>query len=177
MHIDKLYFTLPEILERWNISESDLIYLAENDSLRLSVRVFGAPMEFGEFEETAEGEPVPIPCERVHHSGLLDLHARDVYQLFRCGEIQLSHFRVPRAEYATLQSEAAPVLVLIGDLLLRREERDRFEIETGFVTAVDQEEERILIASADYQEVRCNGHRFKLGLIQAEVVRALLNLD
>jgi len=44
MHIDKSYFTLPEILERWQITEADLIYLAENDKLRLSVRVFGAPM-------------------------------------------------------------------------------------------------------------------------------------
>ena len=35
MHIDKLYFTLPEILERWQITEADLIYLAENDKLRL----------------------------------------------------------------------------------------------------------------------------------------------
>ena len=45
MHIDKSYFTLPEILERWQITEADLIYLAENDKLRLSVRVFGVPIE------------------------------------------------------------------------------------------------------------------------------------
>src|SRR5690606_17418503 len=116
-------------------------------------------MEFGDVEEAADGQPVRIPWERVHHSGLLDLHACDVYQLFRCGEIKIGHFRAPQAGYAALQDEAAPVLVLIGDLLLRREERDRFEIATGFATAVDQEEERILIASADYQEVRCSGHR------------------
>ena len=45
MYIDKSYFTLPEILERWQITEADLIYLAENDKLRLSVRVFGVPIE------------------------------------------------------------------------------------------------------------------------------------
>ena len=39
MEIEKAYFTLPEILDRWSISEADLIYLAENDKLRLSVRV------------------------------------------------------------------------------------------------------------------------------------------
>ena len=55
MHIEKLYFTLPEILKRWSITEDDLIYLAENDRLRLSVRVFGVPIEFGDFEETPEG--------------------------------------------------------------------------------------------------------------------------
>src|SRR5690606_14312956 len=85
-----------------------------NDKLRLSVRVFGVPMEFGDVEETANGQPMRIPWERVHHSGLLDLHARDVYQLFRCGEIKLSQFRVPRADYAAVREEAAPVLVLSG---------------------------------------------------------------
>ncbi|ARJ70361.1 hypothetical protein [Paracoccus contaminans] len=173
MHIDKLYFTLPEILERWSISDSDLIYLAENDRLRLSVRVYRVHIEFGAFEETVDGEPVRIPREQARYSGLLDLHAHDVHQLFRCGEVHLSHFRTPKADHATLRGEVAPVLVLIGDLLLRREERDRFEIQTGFSAAVEQEEERVLIASADYQEVHCNGHRFKLGPIQAEVVRAL----
>ena len=34
-------------------------------------------------------------------------------------------------------------------------------------------EESTFIASADYQEVRCNGYRFRLGPIQAQVVRAL----
>ena len=61
MHIDKSYFTLPEILERWQITEADLIYLAENDKLRLSVRVFGVPMEFGDYEEGADGEPGRVP--------------------------------------------------------------------------------------------------------------------
>ncbi len=94
MHIDKSYFTLPEILERWQITEADLIYLAENDKLRLSVRVFGVPMEFGDIEEDERGEPYKVPWEQSYHSGLLDLHARDVFQLFRCGEVH--RMRRPR---------------------------------------------------------------------------------
>ncbi|WP_412509039.1 hypothetical protein [Roseovarius sp. SYSU LYC5161] len=85
MHIEKSYFTLLEILERWQITEADLIYLAENDQLRLSVRVFGVPMEFGDIEETPEGEAFRVPWEQSRFSGLLDLHACDVFQLFRCG--------------------------------------------------------------------------------------------
>ena len=56
MHIEKLYFTLPEVIARWRISDTDLVYLAENDKLRLSVRVFHAPVEFGDIEEGADGE-------------------------------------------------------------------------------------------------------------------------
>ncbi|WP_123193381.1 hypothetical protein [Pannonibacter phragmitetus] len=173
MHIDKSYFTLPEILERWQITEADLIYLAENDKLRLSVRVFGVPIEFGDYEEAADGESYRVPWEQSHYSGLLDLHARDVFQLFRCGEVHLDSFRTPKADYATTWGDAQPVLVMIGDLLLRRDERDRFEIETGFSPGGQPIEEATFIHSADYFEVRCNGCRFKLGPIQAEVVRAL----
>lgn len=173
MHIDKLYFTLPEILDRWQITEADLIYLAENDKLRLSVRVFGAPIEFGDYEETADGDRHRVPWEQSHYSGLLDLHARDVFQLFRCGEVHLETFRTPKADYATIWGDAPPVLIMIGDLLLRRNERDRFEVETGFAPGGPRMEEATFIHSADYFEVRCNGCRFKLGPIQAEVVRAL----
>ncbi|MEM6676283.1 MAG: hypothetical protein AAF675_00265 [Pseudomonadota bacterium] len=173
MHIDKLYFTLPEVLERWRISETDLVYLAENDKLRLSVRVFGEPVEFGDYEEGQDGERFRVPWEQKPFSGLLDLYASDVFQLFRCGELHVSEFRTPRADYASLYGEAKPVFVMIGDLLLRREERDRFELQSGFSSGGSAMEESTFIASADYQEVRCNGYRFRLGPIQAQVVRAL----
>ncbi len=173
MRIEKMYFTLSEILRRWSISEDDLVYLAENDKLRLSVRVFGVPVEFGDYEEVAAGERQRLPWEQSRFSGLLDLHASDVFQLFRCGEVHLREFRAPRADYAALYGGAEPVLILIGDLLLRRDERDRFEVETGFSAGGPGAEAQTFIASADYQEIRCNGHRFKLGPIQAEVVRAL----
>lgn len=73
MEIEKAYFTLPEILDRWSISEADLIYLAENDKLRLSVRVFGVPFELGDYEETHEGGHFRVPTEQSYYSGLLEL--------------------------------------------------------------------------------------------------------
>jgi hypothetical protein len=173
MEIQKSYFTLPEILDRWSISEADLIYLAENDELRLSVRVFGVPLELGDYEETADGEPFRVPWQQSRYSGVLDLHAHDVFQLFRCGEFRVSEFRTPRADYATLWGDAEPVLAMIGDLLLRREERDRFEGETGFSGAEASAMTSAFSATADYNEVRCNDLQFRLGPIQAQVVRAL----
>ncbi|PQO24005.1 hypothetical protein C2I36_05260 [Rhodobacteraceae bacterium WD3A24] len=137
------------------------------------MRVFGVPIEFGDVEETPEGELFQVPWEQTRYSGLLDLHACHVFQMFRCGEIHLHAFRTPRADYATTFGDAEPVLVLIGDLLLTRQERDRFEIATGFTAGGAQAEAPTFIHSADYQEVRCNGDRYKLGPIQAEVVRAL----
>ncbi|WP_299473135.1 hypothetical protein [uncultured Paracoccus sp.] len=173
MEIEKAYFTLPEVLERWSISEADLVYLAENDKLRLSVRVFGVPLELGDYEEPREGQHFRIPSERSWFNGLLDLHARDVFELFRCSEIHISDFRMPGAEYATLYDENRSVLVMIGDLLLRREERDRFEAETGFSGVKAGAQRTAFSASPDYQDVTCGEHQFRLGPIQAQVVRVL----
>lgn len=173
MEIEKAYFTLPEILDRWSISEADLIYLAENDKLRLSVRVFGVPLELGDYEETHEGEHFRVPTERSYYSGLLELHARDVFQIFRTAELTVNDFRTPRSDYASIWGDREGVPLTIEDLLLRREERDRFEAETGFSGAETGPQLPIFSASSDYQEVRCGGHQFRLGPIQAQVVRAL----
>ena len=171
MEIEKAYFTLPEILDRWSISEADLVYLAENDKLRLSVRVFGVPLEFGDYEEAAGGDHFRVPFERIHYNGLLELHARDVFQLFRTAELTIADFRTPRAGYATIWGDRDGVLLTIGDLLLRREERDRFEAETQFSGATVAPPH--FSASADYQQIRCGARQFRLGPIQAQVVRAL----
>ncbi|MCO6361590.1 hypothetical protein [Paracoccus sp. 08] len=59
------------------------------------------------------------------------------------------------------------------DLVLRREERDRLEAEIGFGAAAGVGRNGGFHASADYQIVRCNGREFRLGPIQAQVVRIL----
>lgn len=172
MEIEKAYFALSEILERWSIAEDDLIYLAENDEVRLSIRVFGLPLEFGDFDEGADRRPFRIPTDRLSFSGVVDLHARDVFQLFRCGEAHIGEFRSVQSDYASLWGSVDPLYVVIGDLLMRRDERDRYEIMKGFSTG-GRLEEPTFIVSRDYSEVRCNGRRFQLGPIQAAVVRSL----
>ncbi len=135
MDIEKAYFSLPEILERWSIPEDDLVYLAENDQLRLSIRVFDLPLEIGGYEEDSDGARFRVPEDQRYFSGLLDLHACDVFHLFRSGEVRLSEFRSGPSGYACLQDDYAPLYVVIGDLLLRRRERDLFEIKSGFTLA------------------------------------------
>lgn len=170
MEIQKAYFTIQEILARWGIPETDLIYLAENDRLRLSVRVFNLPMEFGDIEEVPEGA-FRMPYERSRYSGLLDLAAAEAFRLFRCGETEVTYFRAAQGSYAEVQDDAGGLFVAIGDLLLRREERDRFEAEMARTNAGPIS--GMFSVSNGYQEVRCDGIAFRLGAIQAEVVRIL----
>lgn len=173
MEIEKAYFTLPEVLARWAMPEVDLVYLAENDELRLSVRILNLPIEFGDFEETDDGRCYSIPCERSSFNGLLDLHVQDVFQLFRLGEVRIMRFRTTKADYACFFGSRETLTIRKPDLVLRREERDRFEAATGFGGASGMKPTGAFHASADYQSVRCNGRDFRLGPIQAQVVRIL----
>lgn len=173
MEIEKAYFSLEEILERWTMREVDLRYLAENDQLRLSIRCFNLPIEFGDYEDADDGRHFSIPWEQGYYSGVLDLCVRDVFQLFRHGEVQAGYFRTTRAAYACLWGSREHLTIRKPDLVLRRDERDRFEAETGFSGAAAGPRPQGFQASPDYQEVRCNGCRFQLGQIQAQVVRLL----
>ena len=173
MEIEKAYFTLQEVLDRWSMPEADLVYLAENDQLRLSIRILNLPIEFGDFEETDDGRCHSIPCERSWFNGLLDLHVQDVFQLFRIGEVSVTCFRTTKADYACFWGSRETLTIRKPDLVLSREERDSFEAKSGFLGASALKPANAFYASADYHHVRCNGHEFQLGPIQAQVVRIL----
>lgn len=173
MRIEKDYYSLPEILARWGVVEDDLIYLAENNQVRLSIRIFDQFLEFGDYEADIDGARFHVPTEERVFSGLLDLHACDVFHLFRCGEVHLSEFRFDRCGYAAFPDSYAPIYVVIGDLLMRRDERDRYEIKSGFHAGKGKSPERAFIFGSGYREIRSRGFRFQLGAIQADVVRVL----
>ncbi len=173
MRIEKQYYSLPEILQRWSISEDDLIYLAENNQVRLSIRVFDELLEFGDYDADSDGARFRVPSEERLFTGLLDLHACDVFHLFRCGEVYLTEFRYDRCGYAALLADHPPHYAVIGDLLMRRQERDRYEIKSGFHSGDRKGPEQGFIFTVGYREVRSRGLCFQLGAIQAEVVRVL----
>ncbi len=173
MEIEKAYFTLAEVLDRWSLPEADVAYLAENDQLRLSIRILNLPIEFGDFEETDDGRCYSIPSERSSFNGLLDLHVQDVFQLFRIGEVSVTRFRTTKADYACFFGSRETLTIRKPDLVLSREERDRFEAKCGFRGATGVKQAKAFHASTDYHHIRCNGHEFQLGPIQAQVVRIL----
>ena len=168
--IEKAYFTLEELEERWQLPHRDLVYLAENGLLRLSVRLFGVQMEFGVYEESADGEWFPVPQERSQLTGFQDLLERDVFRLFRQDQVDVARFHAPEQEYRDLIEPTQTVAIGREDLLVRREERDRVEakhelVRKGSAPSLNQ--------SNDYRQVRTAGLMFNLGPVQARVVKRL----
>ena len=173
MRIDKSYFTLAEVLERWRMPRVDLTYLAENAKLCISVRAFGVPIEFGDFEETPEGERFRVPNRIARFNGLLDLLPCDAFRMFRDHEVMVSEFKAPGSDYARVAGESNPVHLRVTDLVMRREERDRFEQVTGFQANIGSETAGSLSASQDYRRVSVGDRVYFFGAIQAKVIRAL----
>lgn len=61
--IEKDYYALDEVEERWGVPRRDLVYLAENGLLKVSVRLYSIHVELGSYEHTEDGEWFSIPEE------------------------------------------------------------------------------------------------------------------
>ena len=170
--IEKEYVTLGELEERWSLLRRDLAYLAENALLRLSVRVVDVVIERlypGQSEVGLSAGDLP----RSLHSGLVDLFDRDIPKLFRKGAPKIREFR-DDAGFARLVKPTPALRIELGSIVVRSEERDRFEAERR-VRGADpmHSTEPTIIFAPDGRSVRIGGDVVHLGPAQAEVIRLL----
>jgi hypothetical protein len=169
--VQKEYFTVDELIELWDMSQRDFMYLAENGHVRLSIRLFGVAIERGDIETEEGGRWFTIPCERGRHSGLFDLAECDVHTLFKTGEARVSHFHTGEGRYCQITEPSEPVCVHPEDLLVRDAERAR--VEKWLRWGVAAQKPRGLTQTNGYQQVTYNGLEFQFGPIQAAVVQIL----
>jgi hypothetical protein len=170
--VQKDYFTVDELIERWEMSRRDFEYLAENGHVRLSVRVFGVAIERGDIHVEEGGRWFTVPCERARRSGLFELTERDVHTLFKTGEVLVDRFDVGEGRYCEITEPSQPVRVQLKDLLVREEERRRAE-EWMRAAGPKPEMPRELRQTNDYQHVSYNGLEFHFGPLQAAIVSIL----
>ena len=168
---EKAYYALAEIQTRFGLSRHDLAYLIESGLLKASVRLWDVLIEEGSFERDADGRSFRLPTDQRRFSGLLDLRAKDAYRLFRDQLAVIDVFDADEGEYVLLLRPEDGVEVRLDDLVVRREERDRFEREQR--PAPPRLNGHAFKVLGDYKEVIIGGRSFHLGPCQAEVVRML----
>jgi len=173
VRIDKLYFTLKEVAERWQVKMDDLAYVAENGDLRVSVRLYNVHLEEGIYElDTRNGHPYRIPFDQSRFSGLQDLTSCDAHRAFRYGEAQVTHFHAPGDAYVEIIEPSDSVIVQLPQLLIRREERDRVEAEHD--RAGNSVADGIAFQhDEDFRNLRLGQLRVTLGRLQGAVVKHL----
>jgi hypothetical protein len=164
--IRKSYYALRELTEAWELPQADVRYLAETGLLTVSVLMVGALVELGCYEPTADGNAVSGPFDRCHHDGLLDLHKRDVARLFREGEIAPRHFRIGDG-YARLLCDDDVLAIRASDLLVRDEERRRFQRETLPQLSSNT------VDYGDFTDFVVRGRRYRFTATQARVLSFL----
>ena len=170
--IEKEYFTLAEVIESLGMPWTDVIYLAENGHLRLSVLVFQLPVDCGFCEQISDDDWDHFPCEDPSHlTGLVDLGDRDAHMILKNGSAAVEHFKAKPKEYCSIAERARPQTFKKEDLLLRRSERLR--LESLIKTKRPPSDDEPFAHTPDYREVRLNGHAISLGAIQAAVVKQL----
>ena len=168
---ERAYYGLDEIQARLKLTHRELLYLVENGLLKASVRVWDVLIEAGEYDRAADGQTFRLPTDQRRFSGLLDLRAKDAYRLFRDQVAVIDAFDAAEGEYLVVLRPEDGIEVRLADLVVRREERDRFEREQR--PAPPKLNGHAFKVLGDYKEVIVAGRSFHLGACQAEVVRLL----
>ena len=170
--IEKEYFTLAEVVDALGMPWTDIIYLAENGHLRLSVLVFQLPVDCGYIVQNAGGAWDYYPDEdQSHLSGLMDLLDRDAHLILKNGSAAIESFNAKPNECCSIAERARPQTFKKEDLLLRRSERA--QLESLIKVKPTAKSEEVFTHSHGYLEVAIDGRRISLGLLQAEVIRQL----
>lgn len=170
----KSYFHLTEIAERWSVSLDDLSCYALDGLLEISSMAIGLKVEVGTFEELDGGwSRVPVFQEVLY--GPQPIVAADLWPVLRNGSGAVTRLkpRTPNGFVEIIGGEA--VRLVLRDLLVTRMERDRFEHEHGLdiPEQMPERERNAFVHNRDYTEVVLSGQVFRLGLLQASVVRQL----
>ena len=169
----KRWFRMVDVAERWSIKPTDVEDYALDEMLQLSVFVVDLPAEYGSWEGSRVGEgaslqdlPILNGPQSLLRSSLLDV--------FRGGQAEVRAFRTERPNtYLHLRSDVPSMVVRRDDLIVTREERDRFEREHGAVSAPDGLPVAGFAHNEDFSKVQIAGEWHSFGPKQAAVLRLL----
>ena len=168
---EKRWFRIADVARRWEIPPSDVEDYALDELLQLSVFVIDLPAEAGICERDDHGhhhilEDMPIL------NGPQPVCRASLLAIFRDGLAEVSSFRTERpGGYLRVAPHIPPVLVRRDDLIVTREERDRFERAHGGRDATEAATDAW--HSDDFTSVRVDNEWHSFGPKQAAVLRLL----
>jgi hypothetical protein len=157
----KRWFRIAEIAERWALPVSDIEDYALDEMLALSVFVVDLPTRVGRW---VTGSEVPIL------NGPQPLLRSTLVEVFRDGRCEVRAFHSgPANACLHIHCGAPAMIVRRDDLIVTREERDRFEAEHGAGEPAMSD----IWHSDDFTRVRLAKEWHSFGPKQAAVLRLL----
>ena len=148
----KRWYRIADVARRWNMPMSDIEDYALDEMLQLSVFVVDVPVEATAGNSAATNVRSPQGMPFVN--GPQPLQRTSLLEIFRDGQAEVRAFRTERPnKYLYVWSGTPAVVVRRDDLILTREERDRFEREHAVATGA-AERERCLAQRRFYPGAR-----------------------
>lgn len=169
----KRWFRIAEVAKRWSLATSDLEDYALDEMLQLSVFVVDLPAEMGSWEGNRPGEG-PLLQDLPILNGPQPLLRSNLLAIFRDEQAEVRAFRSQQPNtYMHIRSDVTAIVVRRDDLIVTREERDRFEREHGASAPIDALPDAEFAHNEDFTKVRVAGQWHSFGPKQAAVLRLL----
>ena len=161
----KRWFRIPEVAQRWSIPPSDIEDYALDEMLQLAVFVVELPAEAGSWRNGNERD-FPLLDSKPILNGPQPLLRSSLLEIFRDGQADIRAFRtdLPNS-YLHVAPRSQPMLVRRDELIITREERDRFELEFEFKLAPTGSWH-----NEDFTRIRIDAEWETLGAKQAQPV-------
>ncbi|NDF11602.1 MAG: hypothetical protein EB060_02140 [Proteobacteria bacterium] len=175
----KKYDRLSSLGKRWTLSQEDIYYAVENGMLRVCVYM---PLRF--VERCAVREHKIVFESHEQKQGFIAVRPEDFFTLCSTGRAKLRIFNSITVEGHILRLALEPpqpdIVVRIHDLVVLREDREKFEAQYEIIPLSDVDCDRgcdcpnaDFSYTGDYRHVTINGEEFQLGAVQAMIVQQL----
>lgn len=176
------FYGVLELADQWSATLPQMLGFAMDGELQLSVMTLGVPVQILRFEEGPESLEPHLVAETVL-DGPQPVMAGDLWPVVRHGSTRISRFMPPQAnQQIRLAPGVQPQLVTREDVVVRRADRERFEVANDLPSdarrgpaeqMTAQQPMPLFIQRNNYADVVINGQPFHLGPIQAQIVRQL----
>jgi hypothetical protein len=171
----KNYFFVPEVADRWGASTEDIGYFAFDGKIRLCAMVINLHVRIGYYEESEQDGSFFVPTDYTVLNGPQVILPEDIWPLLKDRISTITRFWKPDGGGVIEVDEGvAPLRLSLHQLLITRDERDRFEKQHDLSVTETENKQRILFThNPTYSEVNMNGERYRFGAAQASVIREL----
>lgn len=167
----KSHYGIAETAKKWRTSTDNILVYAMDGLIELSVMLVGRPIALGEI---VNGEKHEREVKRFNTP--LPVYAEDLWNIFKGSGSTIGRFKTSEPNtYAEPANEHRRWPVWESSVVVTREERDRFERIYKLGPAADTEQchQSEFRHSTDYSSVELSGYSFRLGPLQAGIVRQL----
>jgi hypothetical protein len=169
----KRWFRVADVAKRWAMPLSDIEDYALDDMLQLAVFVVDVPAEAGTWETGGGGGDARALQDLPILNGPQPLLRASLAEIFREGQAEIRAFRTTQPNnYLDVRAGAPAVIVRREDLIVTREERERFERDHA-VAAGGEPVATDVWHSDDFTRVRVANEWHSFGPKQAAVLRLL----